>query len=91
MSDSSEDGDDQALTVFKNDLNDLMSEVHSTGSCAASGEIKDFRLPGISIDPHGIVGLPLSEGDARILVQASHRARFGKGTETVIDEAIRKT
>lgn len=29
--------------------------------------------------------------DARILVQASHRAPFGKGTETVIDEAVRKT
>lgn len=35
--------------------------------------------------------LPLSEDDANILVQASHKAPFGKGTETVVDESVRKT
>ena len=35
--------------------------------------------------------LPLSEDDAQTLVRESHQAPFGKGTETVIDESVRKT
>ena len=35
--------------------------------------------------------MPLSEEDAHSLILASHKAPFGKGTETVIDESVRKT
>lgn len=94
MSYSGESDDGRPLTdkeVLENDLCDRISEVHSAGSFATFGIIDSFVLPGISIDPIGTVRLPLSEEDARSLVQVSHRAPFGKGTETVIDEAVRNT
>lgn len=90
-SSNSESDDGGSLDVFKNDLFDRIFEVHSTGSFASFGTIDSFVNPGISVDPVGTVRLPLSEEDARTLVQASHKAPFGKGTETVVDESIRKT
>ena len=77
--------------LSKNDLCNRISEVHSAGSFATFGVIDSFVHPGISIDPIGTLRLPLSEEDARTLIQASHKAPFGKGTETVIDGSVRKT
>ena len=88
-SESDDGGVDQE--GFKNDLFDRIFEVHSTGSFATFGIIDSFVHPGISVDPIGTVRLPLSEEDAHTLVQASHKAPFGKGTETVVDESVRKT
>ena len=91
---NSESNDRGSLTNqedFKNNLFDGISEVHSTGSFATSGIIDSFVHPGISVDPIGTVRLPLSEEDAYTLVQASHKAPFGKGTETVVDESVRRT
>lgn len=90
----SESDDEEPLIdkeVFKNDLRDRIFEVHSTGSYANFGIIDSFVHPGISVDPIGTVRLPLSEEDAHTLVQASHKAPFDKGTETVVDESVRKT
>ncbi|KAL2057964.1 hypothetical protein ABVK25_001581 [Lepraria finkii] len=88
-SESDDGGVDQE--GFKKDLFDRIFEVHSTGSFATFGIIDSFVHPGISVDPIGTVRLPLSEEDAHTLVQASHKAPFGKGTETVVDESVRKT
>lgn len=76
---------------FKNDLFDRISQVHSTGSFATFGIIDSFVHPGISVDSIGTVRMPLSQEDAHSLILASHKAPFGKGIETVIDESVRKT
>ena len=55
------------------------------------GIIDSFVHPGISVDPIGTVRLPLSEEDAHTLTQAGHKAPFGKGTESMVDESMRKT
>ena len=95
MSDhSNSDDDERPLTegeVFKNDLFYRIVQVHSTGSFATFGIVDSFVHPGISVEPIGTVRLPLSNEDANTLIQASHKAPFGKGTETVVDESVRKT
>ena len=63
----------------------------SAGSFAASGTIDNFALPGIFIEPVGQMRLPLSENDARTLIQFSHPAPFGRDGRTIIDTTIRNT
>ncbi|KAL8764944.1 MAG: hypothetical protein Q9209_007808 [Squamulea sp. 1 TL-2023] len=94
MSDTSDSDDDRAAAEkadFINDLRHLISGVHASGSFAAFGIINSFVNPGIYIDPIGIVRLPLSVEDAQALAQTSHKAPFGKGNETLVDESVRKT
>ncbi|KAL8719246.1 MAG: hypothetical protein Q9225_003731 [Loekoesia sp. 1 TL-2023] len=93
MSSSSESEDGWSFSdqdILQSDLCNRINEVHSTGSFATYGIIDSFVHPGISVDTIGTLRLPLSEEDARALVQASHKAPFGKGTETVVDESVRK-
>lgn len=90
-SDSEDEGHPTEADVFKGELHQIIFEVHATGSFATSGIIDSFVNPGISVDPIGIVRLPLSEKDAGILVQASQKAPFGKGNQTLVDESVRKT
>ena len=60
------------------------------GSFATSGTLPDVN-PGLYVDSLGKIGLPLSERDAAALAQVCHEAPFGKGSETFVDTAVRKT
>ncbi|KAL8924487.1 MAG: hypothetical protein Q9172_002652 [Xanthocarpia lactea] len=94
MSDTSDSDDDGAAAEkadLMDDLRRLISEVHTSGSFAAFDTINSFVNPGIFIDPIGMLRLPLSEDDAQALAQTSHKAPFGKGNETLVDESVRKT
>ncbi|KAL8707410.1 MAG: hypothetical protein Q9220_007555 [cf. Caloplaca sp. 1 TL-2023] len=89
---SSDDGGAAAEKAnFMSELCRLIAQVQTSGSFAAFGAIDSFVNPGISVDPIGIVRLPLSGDDAQSLVQTSQRAPFGKGNQTVVDESIRMT
>lgn len=90
-SDGSEDSELTDQEIVKHDLHDHISQIHSAGSFATFGRIEDFSHPGVSVDPIGILRLPLSEDDARALARASHQAPFGYGTQTLVDETVRKT
>jgi hypothetical protein len=47
--------------------------------------------PGLHITPLGLIGLPLSLRDARLIIEASSQAPFGHGEETVVDKEVRDT
>jgi hypothetical protein len=47
--------------------------------------------PAISVAGLGGIGLPLSERDAQLVSSVSHQAPYGKGTDTIIDPAVRET
>ncbi|KAL8943295.1 MAG: hypothetical protein Q9211_001042, partial [Gyalolechia sp. 1 TL-2023] len=87
----SSDEESSTDELLMSDLYYDIVRIHSAGSFAAFGIIDAFVNPGISIDPIGIVRLPLSEEDALTLIHASQKAPFGKGTETLVDESVRKT
>ncbi|KAL9615706.1 MAG: hypothetical protein Q9160_009323 [Pyrenula sp. 1 TL-2023] len=78
--DEASDGTDERnptdADILKRDLYDHISQIHSAGSFATFGGIENFAHP---------------EDDARALVQASHQAPFGNGTQTLVDESVRKT
>ena len=47
--------------------------------------------PALVIDGIGLVGLPLSERDAKVIISHASQAPFGKGNQTVIDTTVRGT
>jgi len=47
--------------------------------------------PGLVVQALGRVTAPLKRGAAKTLIAACHVAPYGKGTETLIDERVRKT
>ena len=63
----------------------------STGTFATSGILHNAPNPGLFVHGLGIVGLPLTKGDAFELSKASHQAPFGQGSKTIVDTSIRNT
>lgn len=76
---------------LKEDLDDCLTNVQSHGSFALFEHLSNPPNPGLYLKDGGLIGLPLSERDAEIIVAASHAAPFGKGEQTIVDSTIRKT
>lgn len=75
---------------IKQDLCNYLQVIDS-GTFATSGPVENAKNPGLFVKGIGNVGLPLSKRDAADLSRASHEAPFGKGSETFVDPAVRKT
>lgn len=76
---------------IKEALQTCLSNVKGTGTFATSHVISNAPNPALWVKDVGAIGLPLSDRDAKALVEASHQAPFGKGTETIVDTSVRKT
>jgi len=77
---------------FQGDLEDaLRGDFEFRGKFALSETFTPAPLPGLYIQGIGTIGFPLSERDAKLIEAAAIRAPFGKGTETVVDTAVRDT
>ena len=85
----SEDEDDVA--VLRSNVLQGILDVQITGSFATFATCENFVPPGVVVDGIGAIRLPLSSDDAQSLIRASRRAPFGKGSQTLIDETVRKT
>lgn len=59
----------------------------------ATGGVCSMPLPSLSINnaPAVILGLPLSEGQAKAIVTNASRAPFGRGEDTIVDVSVRCT
>ena len=75
----------------KSQLLRCLSRVNDTASFATFAACPLAANPGIVIEKTGSVGLPLSDRDAKAIIEVSHRAPFGRGSETVVDTDVRKT
>ncbi len=58
---------------------------------ASSGTLPFVMNPAISISGLGRIGLPLLKRDAKLVSRVSHEAPFGKGSDTIVDHAVRQT
>ena len=76
--------------VIKEDLCNYL-QVIDGGKFATSGPLPHVNNPGLFIEGVGKVGLPLSDRDAADIGRASHKAPFGKGSKTFVDQTVRKT
>lgn len=69
----------------------LQNELKSTGDFSFQKTYEYASNPLIEIDDAELVGLPLSERDAKYLISKATQAPFGKGERTVIDTEVRDT
>ena len=71
---------------------DALKLVKRPRTYAAGGEIV-MPLPAIKLagKPNTIVGLPLSEAQAKHLIELASRAPFGRGEQTIVDTSVRST
>ncbi|RDW93605.1 2OG-Fe(II) oxygenase [Aspergillus mulundensis] len=76
---------------LKHDLLEHLKRIESTGSFFTTGTLDNAPNPGLDISSVGPVGLPLTPDASRSVAQACHTSPFGKGTETIVDESVRKT
>jgi hypothetical protein len=49
-----------------------------------------MTMPGLEVEGLGAVRLPLGKAQARKLIKLCRQAPYGKGTETVVDTAVRR-
>src|SRR6266480_1595774 len=75
---------------LKQDLRQCLDCVESSGTFASFGTMEYFIDPQIYLDGRRI-SLPLSEHDSQRIIQASHKAPFGKGSKTIVDTSVRNT
>lgn len=81
----------QSLPSLKEDIVDILYGIQSHTSFAFGKPIEDPCNPGLSLSDHGTIGLPLSNHDAETIISRSKQSLFGKGTETIVDTAVRKS
>ncbi|KAB8224116.1 hypothetical protein BDV33DRAFT_227489 [Aspergillus novoparasiticus] len=76
---------------IKKGLNLVLDKVRSTGSFMTSANIDTAVNPGLYIPDVGNIGLPISTEHAKAMIQSCHPSPYGKGTETLVDESVRKS
>ncbi|KAF3009974.1 hypothetical protein E8E13_011285 [Curvularia kusanoi] len=89
LSDDVSDVEDEL--ELKTELRDCLDDVAHEGSYSAFKRYESFPNPGIFVENLGVVGLPLSDRDAKAIAALCKRSPFGRGDETVVDESVRKT
>lgn len=72
-------------------IENALSGVQQAGSYAAFGALEEPVDPQLHVDGLGLIELPLSEKGAKFIITKCRQSPFGKGTETVVDETVRKT
>ncbi|KAL0565075.1 hypothetical protein V5O48_016954, partial [Marasmius crinis-equi] len=74
------------------DLEDALSgDLDFQGTFAFCKTYDDAPNPCLSLEGLGMVGLPLSQREARVVIENSIQAPFGQGERTVVDREVRDT
>ena len=76
---------------IKESLEQVFSDIKHSGSFLTSASLKGGINPGLEVSGAGPISLPLSAEAAKKIIQASHVSPYGKGSETLINESVRKT
>ncbi|KNG87017.1 hypothetical protein ANOM_004695 [Aspergillus nomiae NRRL 13137] len=84
--------DNEGDTIdIKKGLNLALDDIQPSGSFMTSANIHTAINPGLYIPDVGNIGLPISAEHAKAIIQSCHLSPYGKGTETLVDESVRKS
>ncbi len=67
---------------------ELLQSIKGNGTFAVSGTT-NLIIPGLRIDGVGEVSFPLNVNQIQSIIDVSHKAPFGKGSETIYDDSVR--
>jgi hypothetical protein len=72
------------------ELAEVLSTVRRPGDFVASGTT-EILAPRLEVAGVGVVALPLLPAQAKELIAVAERAPYGRGADTVVDTAVRRT
>lgn len=72
------------------ELVNALAQVRRAGSFAGSGVLEPLD-PQIHVPSLGKITVPLQNNQTKELFKLCHQAPFGKGSETIVDLAVRNT
>jgi len=76
------------MSNFKEQLLSVLEEIKGSGSFVTT-DSKPFVFPGLEVRGVGEIGFPINPLEVREMVKIAHKAPFGKGSETLLDTAVR--
>src|SRR5262245_29448776 len=78
------------MSIVAEDFAKILSTVRRPGDFSASGRV-ELLAPRIEVEGVGPIALPLLPVQVEQLVAAASRAPYGRGSETLVDTAVRRT
>ena len=78
------------MSSLTSELAAVLTIVRRPGDFFASGTI-EFLAPQLEVERVGQIALPLLPTQAKQLVAVAERAPFGRGEQTLVDTAVRRT
>ncbi|MEJ7766838.1 MAG: hypothetical protein WKF89_03440 [Chitinophagaceae bacterium] len=76
------------MSDFKKKLLDILAKIKGSGTFVSAGN-QPFIFPGMEVHGVGEIGFPVIASQVKELIARSHKAPFGKGSETVLDATVR--
>ncbi|MBC7687668.1 MAG: 2OG-Fe(II) oxygenase, partial [Aquabacterium sp.] len=73
---------------LKEDILNCLKDLKGSGKFL-SVHTSEFLFPGMEVDGVGEIAYPINEAQAKTLIQAAHKAPFGKGSKTILDNNVR--
>lgn len=70
-------------------LEELLSGVERAGDFFVSGAV-EIPMPKVEVEGVGVLSFPVPPMQIAALIQQATRAPYGRGAETILDEAVRK-
>jgi len=76
------------MSIFKQQVLSVLEEIKGSGSFVTT-DSKPFLFPGLEVSGVGEIGFPVNPLEIKEMIKRAHKAPFGKGSETVLDNAVR--
>lgn len=88
---SSSEEESWSMETIRKQINNVLSNIQNSSAFSCGGTVKDAQNPGLGLNGHGSLRLPLSPDDAKAIISKARQSPFGKGSETIVDTSIRKS
>lgn len=76
------------MNHLKENILNCLKDLKGSGKFI-SVQTTEFLFPGMEVDGVGEIAYPINEAQAKALIQVAHKAPFGKGSETILDNNVR--
>lgn len=76
------------MNNIKEKILNCLKDVKGSGKFVTADTVP-FLFPGLQIDGIGELSYPINDVQAKALISIAHKAPFGKGSETVLDNKVR--
>lgn len=76
------------METLRQGILENLQALKGSGNFASIGQ-RPFLFPGLEVKGLGEISFPIQPFQAKALIEQSHKAPFGKGSQTVLDTSVR--